>query len=719
MITLSNKFYNFVIDEAAGKAISFDLGKGNLLAVAQPPLISARFITEAGDFIEATSLQAEKCTASEQGDLTVLKYSGFDGFEAELSLEIRHFDSSPELSLRAEVKSELQLEWVEMPGISVENSFKENGGSSKLLWPYNEGMLVDSPADRMTHFAFSQPEYPSRGNYGMCPGMVSTPMIALISEKGGLYLGAHDKNQNTHFVDFQPFEDGVRLYMRVYPGVVGGNYKSDYDIVLSAFEGDWYTAADIYRNWFEANRSDRYIPIEKNPALPEWYGESPIIIPYCVRGHHDTDVMEPNDLFPYIEGLSVMDEIAEKTGSRVMALLMHWEGSAPWAPPYVWPPYGGEEKLKEYISALHEKGHLLGVYCSGLGWTQISNLIDYKKDAEFEFEGLKQYMCRSPKGDLPLSNICTAQRFGYDLCPSQSFCKETIAAEAEKMINADIDYVQLLDQNHGGTPYFCYAKDHGHPPVPGKWESEELIDIMSKIEKKKGDKKILFGCESAAAEVFIPNLLFSDNRFELNYMFGMPVPLYSYLYHRYVNNFMGNQVIGDGVMANCVTKDNLLYRMAYSFTCGDLLTIVINDKGQPQWSWGQRNFDPDFMPDSDKVFELARNMNAFRKGVGKKYLHTGKMVRPLTLNGISERELETVAGTKYIMPLQTSAFISDDGKFGQIVVNFTDKPVEFTVESDMELSVYRDSGKEAEPFAGSLTVPSLGVVLIEERKNND
>lgn len=714
MITVENKFYSLKINESEGKISSFAIKGENLLSESQPPVISARFKDLSGNLILFGSDTAEKCDTEKSGNGLVLKYSGFKETDTEITARLSFSEDSPFIYWKSEVKSDMQLEWVEFPGVAVENSFKENGGSSKLLWPYNEGALVDSPADRMTHSRFSQPEYPSQGSYGMCPGMVSTPFMAFLSDKGGLYLGAHDKNQNTYFVDFEPFGDGVRLYLRIYPSIVGGCYSSDYDTVMGAFEGDWYTAADIYRDWFEKNKNERLVPISQNKALPEWYGDSPIVLAYCVRGHHDTDNMKPNGLFPYIKGLAAVEEAAEKTGSRIMALLMHWEGTAPWAPPYVWPPYGGEKKLKDYIKALHEKGHLLGVYCSGLGWTQISNVADYKMDAVCELQGLRQYMCRSPKDDLPISKICNAQRFGYDLCPSQAFTKDTIAAEAEKMMNAGIDYVQLLDQNHGGTPYFCYSKNHGHPPVPGKWESDELCDIMNRINEKNGERKTLFGCESAAAEVFIPNLLFSDNRFEINYMFGLPVPLYSYLYHSYVNNFMGNQVSAEGIMANCKTKDNLLYRMAYSFTCGDMLTIVIDDKGKPQWAWGQRNFDPDYMPESEAVFTLARNMNAYRRGVGKKYLHTGRMVRPRTLGGISSREVETVSGAKQVMPLQTAAFVAEDGAFGQIIVNYTDSPIEFNFETDKKFTVYRTADGERVEADKALTIPSLGVFLIEE-----
>lgn len=76
-------------------------------------------------------------------------------------------------------------------------------------------------------------------------------------------------------------------------------------------------------------------------------------------------------------------------------------------------------------------------------------------------------MCLSPEQELPYSKICTGQRTGYDMCPSQAFPVRVLKHEVDKMA-AGIDYIQLTDQNHGGTSYFCYSKKHGHPPVSGK-----------------------------------------------------------------------------------------------------------------------------------------------------------------------------------------------------------------------------------------------------------
>ena len=260
----------------------------------------------------------------------------------------------------------------------------------------------------------------------------------------------------------------------------------------------------------------------------------------------------------------------------------------------------------------------------------------------FEENNLKDAMCVSPKGELPLSNICNAQRWGYDMCPAHPFCYETLVKEASSMVNAGIDYAQLLDQNHGGTPYMCYSKEHGHPPVPGKWESEAAIKIMQKIKQNVGEGKMMFGCESSAAEVFIPELRFSDNRYEINFHFGMPVPLYAYIYHEYLHNFMGNQV-GCEYSIDCrKSKEiNVLYRLAYSFVAGDLMTLVINNEGKIQWAWGQFDFSDEYMPEQEDIMLIStdgiviRMHGSNRNLLGPHHHVTGRnrFVGPSTFKG--------------------------------------------------------------------------------------
>ena len=82
--------------------------------------------------------------------------------------------------------------------------------------------------------------------------------------------------------------------------------------------------------------------------------------------------MSPNEYYPYTNALKYLKTLAENTDSKILAMLCHWEGSAPWCPPYVWPPYGDIENFKLFEQKLHENGMLFGLYCSGIAWTQKS-----------------------------------------------------------------------------------------------------------------------------------------------------------------------------------------------------------------------------------------------------------------------------------------------------------------------------------------------------------
>ncbi len=656
----SNGLYTVGISGDGKKLVYFGQKENILCEQSLPPIFRVRFVNDDGSFSLFTADDAGKVEISEQGETLELKFSEFSE-ELTVVLHVRYPKGDKLSYWSIEVSSQKQLEWAEYPCVCVKDKLKGKG-NSKILWPYNEGLLTDYYHEGI----YLEPEYPSSGSYGMYPGMIFAPFIAYVDEEEGLYFGAHDGNA-TRQVAYYRDGEGIRLQLRVYPSVYGGNYISREETVLGVQTGTWYAYANIYREYFENNKGKNFVKIDENPNLPEWYKKSPVVITYPVRGLHDADEMNPNKLFPYVNALPILDEYAKEFDSSIMALLMHWEGTAPWAPPYVWPPYGGEKALGDFIDAMHERGNLVGVYCSGLGWTQKSNLCEYSREEQFEKEGLARYMNIAPDGSLPLSQICTTQRSGYDLCISQDFTKQTLKAEVDKMAGAGLDYVQLMDQNHGGTPYMCYAKTHGHPPVPGKWQSEELNGLLSEILAKH--KKLMLGCESAASEVFIPNLLFSDNRDELCFRFGMGVPLYSYLYHEYVNNFQGNNVLGDRIFDCRRDKDALAYRNAYSFIAGDMLTVIITQDGDMQWAWIQRDFSEEYMPEQAENKKFIKLLNGWRQKYPK-FLHSGKMLeRPKSV--CAKRNLAIFMGDREEDTVLSASYQASDGQVATFFANWT------------------------------------------------
>ena len=679
------------VDFSAGHITSL-LINGTERVIAHTPLFRVRLRDGAGQAYHCTAYEAGTRAETEFGGLYCDFPAPFEELTVTVTLSEADGGACWGISATPNTKDAF-VEWVDFPRVTLPDLKRENpktGG--EILLPYNEGILVSSHLERdCTDFRFWEPEYPSIGCYSLFPNMISSQMMAYLWKDAGLYIGIHDPERGVKSLDFFRDGDGTTMQSRLFCGIdFGETFTTDYPVVWKATDGRWESAAEIYRAWFEGHLPPRARKVAGDESLPDWYEDSPLIVTYPVRGWHDTDVMDPNPMFPYTNALPALDSIRKATESRLMVILMHWEGTAPWAPPFVWPPYGGVESFTQFRDALHGEGDMLGVYCSGFGYTTKSRLVDdYAPVDYYEKNGLAAGMCAGPNGKVAISKICTAQREGYDVCPASPVGRKLLdEAYAPLFKESGLDYVQILDQNHGGGQYFCYAKDHGHPPAPGAWMTGAMQDMLSGWNEKA--PSMLFGCESAAAEPFIGNLRFSDNRFELNYFTGHPVPLYAYLYHEYLRNFMGNQVCGDlrG------EYETLTHRIAYSFAAGDCMTLVLSPDGRIQSYWGQRDLSD--LPDEGKVLTLIRNLTRFYREEGKPYLYAGRMIPALPVD-CGERAFIGNWGTRsFTMPfLHSTAWEAGDGRRAQIVVNPEDRDMNCRV-GDAEV-----------------TVPALGAVLVE------
>jgi hypothetical protein len=487
---------------------------------------------------------------------------------------------------------------------------------------------------------------------------------------------------------------------------------------IELFEGDWQDAAEIYRTW-----SERFLPlpnkISENEKIPNWIKSSPIVATYPITGEgHHSGPTQPNEFFPYEKAIPHLDRLANALDSHLLTLLMQWEGTAPWAPPYVWPPLGGEKMLKNFADELHDKGHYLGLYCSGLAWTTTADTGpgNYNRKEEEKEENRIKEMCQGPEGEYECL-ICNGEgiRLGYDMCVASEFAQEVTIKEAINIANADVDYIQLLDQNLGGAAYQCYDESHGHPGAPGPWQAKEMNKLLSKVQNafNKEGKEVILGCEAASAESYLENLPVNDLRFQIGYNMGKPVPLYNYVYHQYVVNFMGNQVEALEFLDKEKSPENHYLRYAYSFIAGDLLTVVLADKGEIHWSWCTK-WDIE-KPEQEPMIRFIEHLNTCRKTIARDFLVTGKMLKPWNI--ISQEYTLHLANDKSIEypSVLSSRWESEAGEVAQLLVNYLPKEQNITINEAGSFNAQIHNGSSQTLSQGEpLSIPALTTVLIKK-----
>jgi hypothetical protein len=495
--------------------------------------------------------------------------------------------------------------------------------------------------------------------------------------------------------------DGVTMGLGHYPGTRGpGEARLPYNVVLGTFQGDWYAAAEIYRNW-ASRQPFCATKLAQRSDMPKWLTDSPLGIAFPMRGQGDWDppAAENPEYTPLTNALPYLDKLAAALESPLMPIVFNWEHGGPWVQPDAYPPVGGEAAVREFMAKAKARGWHPAIYGDGLGWVIWQKNTNYDGLPYFRSHGGEDAVAR--KWDGTFLEDVWAWRRNYEACAGTEKGRQMVLEMTRRMAEFGPDVVQQFDQTPG--PSACYSTHHGHPPVPGPWMTEAFSSLVRSDNKiaRSVNPMVAMSCEGAPPETYLQDFQTWDARVGI-------CPLYSFLYHEYGNGF-------EGFYTSRVNDEALRLSAARALVTGYIVDFTLRDKGRIEYDWDQTWTRA--VPDQAAILDWAKRTNHFRAGIARDYLVYGRMLRPWTVSGITERDF----GWGKEPLVQSATWQAEDGRIGVVLANVADLPesprVELEGQGSKKLVIYLDDQKEVHevqlPHVVDIPMGPRSVCLIE------
>ena len=431
-----------------------------------------------------------------------------------------------------------------------------------------------------------------------------------------------------------------------------------------------------------------------------------------------------------IRFLPLLEKVSKRIEAPVVPVIMSWERGGPWVYPDCFPPVGGDS-LVEFTARARERGWHVGTFSNGTRWVVGHLWSGYDGMDYFDAHHAEQGISRTFAGELWAEQWDAAWRPSFVCCLGARQTMETAQDYVQRVIDYGIDWIQFLDQNVGACTFPCYSHEHGHPPAPGRWMTEAMLELTAFFRQKQaeaadssgGARKLVFSVEGPVTEYLLQSFQICDIRVvPPNHLAAHPwwtnsIPLYQFLFHEYI--------LMQGGFGHGADPHHLAIRNAYNFVVGEIPGAVLKGDGRllnsdnPGINWAP--WEP-HIGDDEEALAMLHTTTAMRRGPGKPYLVFGKMLPPaaVTAQMIEWRQDRTLNSVPAVFH---AAWQSPDGTFAVVLANWTQQPQSVTV-TDVRLQAARVrvqlaapaiSSIEAMPNGESITIeiPPLGCALIE------
>ncbi len=729
--------------ETANDRLGFDPQSGALLSFrrqkasqqefiafnADDPVFQFQYLDAKRRFRQVTSRQAEEVSLSVQGaetnqdgqsilTMTFLRLAGFD-IDVTVTVRAAKHDPCTHWSLTMRNQAGLLITDLQFPFIVVRYELDGTPGSESLLWPFGSGVLIKEPKPHnlrpdAPHTWQMRPE---NGGYSQYPGVTVAQFLAYFNDQAGIYVACLDTAGWVKQIRPVHRKQGCRLGIsHVGDRPQHGERTIDYDIVLRSFHGDWYAAADLYREW-SLQQPWAQEPLHKRNDLPEWLLDSPPHIVVRIQGELDLGPAEPNEAFlPYTKILPLVDEIAQRLEAPIVPVIMSWEREGPWIYPNCFPPAGGEESLRDFTAKARQRGWRVGTFCNGTRWVIGHFWSGYDGEDDFVDQGGERSVCRTHDGELWRESWDTAWRPSYLGCVGSSITREIAVDFVRQIIDYGLDWIQFFDQNIGVCTFPCYATDHEHPPLPGRWMTEKMVQVLDSFDElvreashqSGGEREFIFSVETPANEYYLRRFQLCDVRVmppghQIGTQLEGFVPLYHYLYHEFI--------VMQGGFGTGPEPYHLPIKNAYNWVIGEIPGAVLQGDGQlmnrdsPDINWAAWDRP---VGSNDDALQMLKTTTALRRGAAKPFLVFGRMLAPAQVGPIRIMRWQEAKNDHQIPAVFHSVWMAADGQLGWTLSNWTNEPQVVTI-ADARL------GKQVIEHLSSHQISSQSHQVIDQR----
>lgn len=289
-----------------------------------------------------------------------LSYEGVGNHSLSVSVRVTVSDASPRADWRIEVRNGdagLRVRSVTFPFVLVRAQIGAVSSDDALAFPVLDGVVVHDPAQSFA---------PGEGMSAGYPADLSLQMMALYDGLAGLYLAVPDSGGRTKKLGYTRVSpEGVAAaaltVTHAVPERAGEDFLPPYGVELGPFDGDWFDAAALYRQWASGQRWWT-APLAGRAEVPAWWRAAQPVISSACYGDDGAAIL-PAVLMPTRAG-----EYGDFVTRAMTLLTFGWEKRGAWTSPDYFPPRDGDAAFGAATGALHAAGHRAYVYESGTVW---------------------------------------------------------------------------------------------------------------------------------------------------------------------------------------------------------------------------------------------------------------------------------------------------------------------------------------------------------------